>query len=64
MSLIGSNWKEEKSHEEQYNEIKGREYLGNNLNKEIDKEIDDNWTSRLERQKLRDLKEKINNENK
>lgn len=63
MSLIGSSWKEEPSPEEIYKEITGDNFIGSKteLKKEIEKEIDNQYTSRLSRNKLQDLLKELEN---
>lgn len=64
MAMIGGGWKEEPTPEEQYEEITGRKFHGTRreLEKEIEKGIDDGWTSKTERNQLRDLQSKIDSE--
>jgi hypothetical protein len=65
MSIIGSNWKDEPTDREKYEEITGHEFHGTDeeLAKQIDKDIDNGWTSRSERKNLINLRADINREN-
>jgi len=65
MSIIGSSWKEEPTPEEQYEEITGNKFQGTQkeLEKEIEKSLDNNWTSKTERSKLRDLQVDMDSRN-
>ena len=57
MSIIGSSWSDEPSPEEQYKEITGEDFYGDSreLRKQIERKIGDGYTSKTERNKLRDL---------
>lgn len=63
MGIIGSNWKEEETNEEVYRKITGYDFRGSEdeLQKEIERGLQNNWTSRSERSALMDLQAKINN---
>lgn len=65
MSIIGSSWKDEETPEEQYESITGNKYQGDKgeLHKQIEKDIDDSYTSKTERIKLMNLQSKLNNNN-
>ncbi len=58
MGIIGSNWKDEPSNEDLYNEITNECYQGRSkyeLVKDIESRLDDNFISRTERERLLDL---------
>lgn len=63
MGMFGSNWKEEETKEEVYRSITGHNFYGSEseLQKEIERKLDDNWTSQSERSALMDLQAKMNN---
>jgi hypothetical protein len=64
MSIIGSQWKDEPSDEEKFNDITGDTRTGRS-DKELEKDIEkakENG-SRTERQKLGDLQQEINYRN-
>lgn len=64
MGIIGGNWKDEETNEEKYVNIVGGTIVGRSekeIDKEIDKSLEDGYTSRSERTKLMDLKQQINN---
>lgn len=67
MSLLGRNWIEESTNEEKYNSIFGiQNTQGKNnieLIKDIEKSIDDNYTTKLERKQLLKLQQEINIQN-
>lgn len=66
MSILGSNWKEEETPQEKYDKIIGGEFYGdeNELRKQIEKDIDNNFTSKTERRDLMDLFNELENNNK
>jgi hypothetical protein len=64
MAMFGSSWKQEESNEESYNKITGSKYSGRSsseLRKDIEKSINDPYSSKTERNALRDLLNKLNN---
>ncbi len=64
MSFLFSHWKEEETHEEKYNHIDGGTQIGRTeaeLEKDIEKKLADNHTSRTERIDLLELYSQINN---
>lgn len=64
MSIIGSNWKQEPDNLEIFNEITGCQvYDKSELPKEIDWLLNNPYTPRTDRQKLLELKAKIQTEN-
>ena len=61
---IFSHWKDEETFEEKYNNIIGSDELGRKIEdvkKDIEKLLDNNFTSKLERKQLLNLQEDINN---
>lgn len=64
MSIFGNSWKNEPSDEEKYEEITGQKYNGDNLIKDIEKEIKSSHTSKESRKQLFDLLSQINQNNK
>lgn len=65
MSILFSQWKEEQSSTEKFNEIMNVESDAKNnqeVTKEIEKALDNNYTSKQERIKLLDLYQSINNQ--
>lgn len=60
MALFGSDWKDEVSNEEKYEQITGQKYAGDNLRKDIEHEIDSGYTSKESRSQLLDLLADLN----
>ncbi len=60
MSIIGSSWKEESDEtlQEEYREIMGY-YPVDDLRSTIEKDLENLYTQRLERERLYDLKVKL-----
>lgn len=63
MGIIGSSWKDEETPEEQYKNITGQDYQGDNLRKDIEMELDSKYTSRNARRQLLDLLTEITKNN-
>lgn len=61
MSIIGSSWKDEATPEEEYGDITGEEFSGSrkDLEKRISRKLEDSYTGKSERSKLRDLQERM-----
>jgi len=61
MATFGRSWIDEPTDEEKYEEITGHPFQGTKkeLEKEIEKTVDNNWTSKTERRKLIDLQVEI-----
>ena len=60
MSILGSSWKDESVLlEEKYENITGQQYTGNNLRKDVEKEIESNYTSKESRKQLLNLLQEI-----
>jgi len=67
MSIILSSLREEKTNEEIYNEITGGSYIGRTpkeLDDDIQKSVEDNFTSKIEHSRLTDLQQIISYQNK
>lgn len=63
MSILGSSWKDESVIlEEKFENITGQQYTGNNLRKDVEKEIESNYTSKESRRQLLNLLQEINKE--
>lgn len=66
MSFLFSHWKDDETNEEKYNKIIGSDFSGRDeseLRKDIEKSLENNFTSRIERKELLNLLEKINYDN-
>lgn len=57
MALFGSNWKDEPTSEEKYEEITGQKFYGDKdeLDRQIDKDLMNPYTSKTDRASLLDL---------